>query len=260
MTTFPITLLLFLTTKGYSDCCTIYRTMLDGWDRQLPLSTFGLLYAHIKITPGEEWIAEVLSSDLRARGFIVESATGDWVRGQNHFLNYLSDQIKVSKDLRIYDNPFVFFIDHDYVPVCHVDTFDKVIYRMCRLVDSSPEVLTARFLREEDVDSLAPDRTVEIETDKNIAWSKHVNFQPMILRTIDFYRVCKIIEDNWETATKMHGEALWREVLRSFSRSPKQHAVWLPEYAQVVNLGVPNYQEVAKRLNLQIYPNPIIQT
>lgn len=252
--TLPITLLLFLTTKGYADCRTIYRTMLDGLDRQLPLRSFGLLYAHLKITPGEESVAEQITADLKSKGFVVESATASWERGQVHFNEYLKDQIKVSKDARIYDNPFIFWLDHDYVPICKVDPFPKVLYRMTELL-LDPNVLTSRFLREQDVDALTLSHYRE--PDNNLAWHPHVNWQPLIMRSRDFFISCKIIEDNWTQAQKMHGEALWREVLGPLSRGVKKHAVWLPEYAQVANLGVPEYRDVAKRLNLQIYPNPV---
>lgn len=251
----PITLLLFLTTKGYGGCNTIYQTMLDGWKTQIPLEAFGMRYAHLKITPGDEAIAEAITTDLRRRGFIVESATASWQRGQDHFNNYLSDQIKVSKDVRIYDNPLVLWIDHDYVPVCHVDSLPMVLNRMCQLVQSSPEILTSRFLREQDENALAPDRTVAIDSENNLAWSKHVNWQPIVMRSTHYHLVCKIIEDNWSVATKMHGEALWREVMAPFSRSDRKHAVWLPGYAQVANLGVPDYLAVAKRFNLTVASN-----
>lgn len=254
--TLPITLLLFLTTQGYGGCRTIYRAMLDGWDRQLPLSTFRLRYAHLKVTPGEESIAEAITADLQQRGFVVESATGDWVRGQAHFNAYLADQVKVSKDALIYDNPYVLWLDHDYVPMCHVDPLPKVLARMTRLIESSPDIVSARFLREEDADALAPDRTVAIEPDQHLAWSAHFNWNPVLLRSRDYHLACKVIEDNWTVATRKHGEALWREVLAPFSRSSRKHAVWLPSYACVANLGVPHYTEVAQRLGLRIAPNP----
>ncbi len=252
----PITLLLFLTTKGYGGCRTIYRAMLDGWDRQLPLSSFGLLYAHLKVTPGEEAIAEAITADLRSRGFVVESAIGSWERGQSHFAHYLADQVKVSKDLRVYDNPYVLWLDHDYVPICHVDPFPRVLHRMCELVSSSPDVLTSRFLREEDADALAPDRTVAVEPERDIAWSRHVNWNTILMRATHYHLANKVIEDNWSTAVQMHGEQLWAQVLAPFSRSERKHAVWLPSYAAVANLGVPDYAAVAQRLQLTIAPNP----
>lgn len=251
----PITLLLFLTTKGYGGCNTIYQTMLDGWDRQVPLSLFRLRYAHIKITPGDEGIATAMEADLKRRGFVVETATADWRRGQSHFAEYLKDQIKVSKDARIYDNPYILWLDHDYVPVCHSDNLLRVLHRMCKIIDSSPDVLSARFLREEDADALAPDRTAAIEENNNLAWSHHFNWNQVLLRSRDYHTVCRIIEQNWDKAIQMHGEALWRQAMQLLTRSPKCHAVWFKEYAEVANLGVPNYTEVAKRLGLTIYPN-----
>lgn len=254
----PITFMVFMTTKGHYNCRTLYKTTLDYIDAQLPLVQWGARVAHIKITPNEEAIGEIMKADLQARGFDVGTAIAPWERGQSHFCAYLQDQIKMSQHPAVSDNPFVYWTDDDYLPICHKDSFPYVLHRMTQLVSSSPDILTSRFLREEDVDALAPDRTIEIEQDKEIAWSKHVNWQPLIIRSRDYHRACKVIEDNWAAATSMHGEALWREVLAPMSRSPRKHAVWLPSYAQCINIGVPHYADVAKRLNLTIYPNPTV--
>lgn len=251
------TLLIFMTAAGHYGCRTIYRATLDHLDRQLPLVQWSARVAHIKARPGEEPVMEIMKDDLQRRGFIVETAVGDWVRGQSHYAAYLRDQIRMSQHPAVYDNPLVYWTDDDYLAVTHQGSFERVLARMCQLVESDPNVLTARFLREEDVDALNPDRTVAIEPELNLAWSKHLNFQPLVVRSRDFHRACKIIEDNWTTAVQMHGEALWREVLAPFSRSERKHAVWLPTYSQVVNLGVLHYLDVAKRLNLTISPNPV---
>lgn len=251
------TLLMFMTTSGHYGCQTIYRATLDWIDRQLPLSQWGSRVCHIKAKPGHEPILEVMKGDLQRRGFIVESAVADWSRGQSHFTECLKDQIKMSQHPAVYGNPLVYVTDDDYLPTCHVDSFPKVLHRMCQLVEGSPEVLTARFLRAEDQDDLAPHRVVEIEPGKQLAWVNNTNWQPQVMRSRDFYLMGKVIEDNWSIASQMHGEALWRSVLDRFSRSPYKHAVWLKHYAECVNLGVPSYAEVAQRFNLSIAPNPV---
>lgn len=242
-----------MTTKGHFGCRTIYRSTLDHFNRQIPLSLFNLRYAHIKITPGEEAIADIMRSDLESRGFIVGSETAPWTRGHSHFTEYLKDQIKVSKDPRIYDSQYVMFMDDDYPILCHRDPLLKVINRMKDMIGSDPDMLTIRFPREgESQDHLR----IEDDPSKDILWSKDVNWQPMVLRSRDFHRLCKTIEDNWTTAVQMHGEALWREVLAPMSRSIHKHAVWFPSYAEVANLGVSNYLQVSERLGLTIFPNP----
>ena len=249
------TLLMFMTTRGQCGARMIYRATLDHIDRNLPLCQWGARAVHIKIYPGEEPIAEVMKADLEGRGFEVAMATAPWEKGMTHFIEYAKDAIRMSCHPAVYDNPLVYWTDSDYLSVCHRDTYATVLDRMCSLVESSPDILTARFLREQDENALAPDRTVAIDEANDIAWSRHVNFQPLVMRSRDFHRACKVMEDNWSAVEKVHGEALWREVMAPFSRSERKHAVWLPSFAQVANLGVPDYLAVAKRFNLTIAPN-----
>lgn len=246
------TLLLFMTTKGQCGARMIYRATLDHLDRDLPLNQWGARAAHIKITPGEEHIADLMCADLERRGFVVETATAHWEKGMTHFTEYLKDQIKMSQHPVVCDNALVYWTDSDYAALCHRDPYPRVLARMCQLVESSPDILSARFLREED----GMDPVVAREPERDLFWSRDFNWQPLVMRSRDFYLACRVIQDHWAAASQMHGEALWREALKTFSRSTRQHAVWLPEYAQCANLGVPNHHEVAKRLNLQIAPNP----
>lgn len=256
LSTLPITYVLYLTTEGFAGCSTIYRAMLDHTERQLPLAMFRHRLASIKITPGREHVAEAMKADLAARGFEVITATAPWTRGLSHYAEYLLDMRRVSQHEAVYSTPFIMPVDHDYCIQTHREPLLKVLHRMTSLIESSPDILSFRFLREEDADALAPDRTVAIEPERDIAWSGHYNFQPALLRSRDYHLACKIIEDNWAQATQMHGEQLWAQVLAPFSRSERKHAVWLPSYASVANLGVPDYAAVAQRLGLTIQPNP----
>lgn len=253
MSKLPITYLTFLTTKGHYGSRTLYRSSLDHLDRQIPLRSFGLLYAHIKVTEGDEAVADALRADLEGRGFVVETAkTKGWTRGASHFAEYLSDQIKVSKDPRIYSNPHILWSDDDSPMVCHKHSLLKVLHRMTAMLDADPEMVSARFLRREDRNTL-----LDVgQPEEDYFWCQHFNFQPSILRARDFHRICKGIEDNWNVAIQMHIEALWREIMAPLSRSSKKHLVWLPDYCETVHLGVSNYAEVCQKLGLTVYPNP----
>jgi hypothetical protein len=136
--------------------------------------------------------------------------------------------------------------------VSHRDGLLKVLNRMAKMLDADPELLTVRFLRREDRD---PSIEVGPPGDDHF-YSRHFNFQPYLMRSRDYHRVCKGIEDNWSVAIQMHIEALWREIMAPMSRSERKHAVWVPDYAETVHLGVPDYADVCKRLSLNVYPNP----
>lgn len=246
----PISFLFFLTTQGYHGVRGIYPATLQHLDRQIPLKNFNVLYAHIKITPGEEDIAALMRKDLEMRGFVVETATANWSRGMSHFHEYIKDQIKVSKDGRIYRNPFILWSDFDYPMLCHKDSLGRVLSRMTTLLIDNQDVLSFRFLREGD--STEPVTEPANEAHPDWFFSRDFNWQPLVMRSRDYFLACKMLEDNWQIVSQMHGEAAWREILKGFGRAENKHAVWVPEYAQVANLGCDQYSEVAKRLNLTI--------
>lgn len=251
----PITYVMYLTTEGYGGSNTIYQATLDHTERQIPLSLFYHRVASLKVTPGRESVAEKIKFDLEKRGFKVITATAPWTRGISHFSEYLLDMRRVSQLSELRETPYILQVDHDYLVDCYREDPIRVLHKMTRVLESSYDVLSFRFLREEDQDDLAPDRTIETDVEQGIAWTRDYNFEINLLRSVDYYRINKVIEDNWSLAQNMHGEALWREVMAPMSRSPKKHAVWLKDRAVVANLGVPNYQEVAKRFNLTIAPN-----
>ena len=249
----PATLLMFATSRGHYGCNTIYQATIDHLNKHLPLSEWAGLLFHIKIAPGEELAGEKMKSDLQARGFTVETEFADWKRGQSHFSEYLKDQIKMSRHPMVRDNPFVYWTDDDYLAVTHKANYPYVLNRMIDIVQSSQDILSSRFLREND--TLEPITENVNENHPDFFYSRDFNWQPLIIRSRDFYLSCKMIEDNWPVACQMHGEALWREVMSGMSRSKNKHAVWHPSYAEVANLGVKQYFDIASRFNLIIKPN-----
>lgn len=251
----PVCLLLYLTSKGHWGSQTLYRNTLEHLDRQIPLHLFASRIAHVKIQSGEERAAEAIISDLRARDFKVESAIGEWSRGTSHLSGYLTDMIKMSQLPEVNDVPYVWACDDDALLLSHRDPLERVLARMTSLISSSPDILSARFLRRED-------RNVNLDAapyvqGEDLFWCRDYNLQQPLLRSRDYHLVCKVIEDHWSVATQMHIEALWRDVLAPLSRSPRKHAVWVPDYAETVHLGVENYRDICSRHNLPIYPNPI---
>jgi hypothetical protein len=247
MNKLPITYVIYLTTEGYHGVNTLYQATLEHTNRQLPLSFFKNRLASIKITPGREKVAEIMTEDLKRRGFEVITATAPWERGSSHFVEYIKDMIRVSQHKAVWSTPYVFVTDHDYPMICHKEPLLEVISKMVEVVESSPNVVSMRFARENELQPV-----ISVDNDRNLYWSKDWNIQPMIMRSRDYFLACKIIEDNFSIVPKVHGEALWRDVLAPFSRSGEKHGVWLNSFAEVANLGGPDYAEVSSRLNITI--------
>ncbi len=236
MNTLPITFCLFGSTKGHFGRKTDYKTTLDHWNRQVPLSLFNLI-AHLKVTPGDEQLAVDMKDDLERRGFRVLTTTAAWTRGLSHGAAYLSDAVTVSKDPAVYTRSYFLWAEDDSPLVPHRLSVEDLLLQSCQLLADSHEVLSARVMRRGDTLFPVDDQPVGPAG----FWSKNFDFQPSIMRSIDFYRVGIILEANPQACNQVQCEMLWRIAMDGFSRSPRKHWVYDPvTEAETIHLGVPS--------------------
>lgn len=243
----PITLCLFTSSKGHFTRKTDYKLTLDHWDKQVPLSTFNLV-AHIKITPGDESLAADIRADLEQRGFAVFTTTAAWSRGLSHGSSYLADHVTVSKQPQVYKQPYFLLLEDDSPALCHKTSLEDLLLRSCQMLAENHELLSVRVCRRGDnqpvIDGTPPDL--------DFFYSPHTDFQPILLRSIDFYRLCMVLEANPQACQQVHCEQLFRVVMDPFSRSPFKHAVYKPDYAETVHIGVPSPDHEAALQRLDI--------
>ena len=245
----PISLCLFSSTKGHHGRKTDWRITLDHWNKQVPLSLFNLV-AHLKVSPDEEGLGNEMESDLRGRGFHVIKTVGDWKRGLSHGESYLGDQIIVSKDPAIYKCPYFLLVEDDSPVVCNQGTLEDLLLKSCDMLAANHELVTVRTIRRGDYEGGVPQITPD--EDPRYFWSPNTDFQPMILRSLDFYRLGVILEANPEYCRQVQCEALWAAILRGFSRSEKRHLVWKPSFAETIHIGVaePEHSAALNKLSL----------
>ncbi len=243
----PISLCLFSSTKGHFGHST-YQATLTQWDRQVPLATFGQLICHLKVTPGDETIAEQMVTDLTARGFHVLQTTAAWERGLSHGSQYLGDQIKVSKDTRVYTQPYMLLLEDDTPLVTSSVSLEDILLRSCQLLADNHELVSVRTIRRGDYDGGVP--SLGDAENGRAFYSPHTDYQTPILRSLDFYRLCLLLEANPKACETVQCEQLWAIILSAFSRAEKQHLVWKPDWVNAIHLGVPDYPALKASLNL----------
>lgn len=248
MTPLPITFCLFTSSKGHFGFKDIYRTTLDHWDRQIPLSTFGQRVAHLKVTPGDEAIAEQMVVDLTDRGFNVLQTTASWTRGLSHGANYLGDMVKVSKAPIVYTQPYFLLVEDDTPLVAAGASLEDILLRGCQLLAENHELVSVRTIRRGDYEGGVP-QLGEAEGGRAF-YSPHTDYQTPLLRSIDFYRLCMLLEANPQACQTVQCEQLWAIILSTFSRAERRHLVWKPDRIEALHLGVPDYLTFRAQLNL----------
>jgi hypothetical protein len=248
MQTLPITLALFSSTKGHFKHRDVYRATLAHWDRALPISSFGQRVAHVKISLGQEAIGEQMATDLRALGFHVLTTTADWSRGLSHGANYLGDMVKVSKDARVYTQPYLLILEDDTPLQAYGATLDDILLRSCQLLATNHELVSVRTIRRGDYEGGVP-QLAEAENGRAF-YSPNLDFQTPILRSLDFYRIGMLLEANPQACQSVQCEMLFRLLCEPLSRSPHKHLVWKPEHIEALHLGTPDYLNLKASLNL----------
>lgn len=245
MKNIPIALLFFTSTKGHFGFKKIYADTLEHLNKQIPLGNFTQKIGHIKVSPGEEELGEKMKSDLINYGFDdVILTVADWSRGVVHQNEYMRDVIRVSQKQNIYSCPYVLWLEDDSPFTSHPVSLETCLNRMTKMLDASPDILSVRFLRRPDL----PSSPIIPSGNEEYFWSPHFNFQPVIMRSRDFYLACKIIDDNFESTKNIQCEMLWRLVLGPFSSEEKKHAVWYPDYGETFHIGIQDYENARKAI------------
>ncbi len=240
----PVTLCFFTSTKGHFGHKDVYLRTLNQLHRQFPLDYFGARLAHIKVTPGEEAIAEQMAEELVKRGFELLTTTAAWSRGTSHQIGYMQDVVTVSKDPLVHENPYVLWLEDDSLSVPHDGDYSRLLGDSLRFFDD-PEILSVRLLRRCDHAG-----SPILRQEKNYFFSPHFNFQPAFLRSRDFYLAALTIERNPEATARVQCEMLWRLVLANFTRNPLCHVVWNPDHAETIHLGTPEYPRLVEEYKL----------
>ncbi len=246
----PISVVLYACTRGHYGRTTDYRLTLDYWDRQLPLSTFGQRIAHVKVTDGGEATAADMVADLESRGFVVITSTGNWTRGLSMGGAYLGDVVTVTRHNHptICAQPFYLHLEDDSPVAPHTLSLEDWLLQSCQMLSNDHELVTVRVRRR--CDDRGPESAPQ--TDPRFFWSSDVNLQPILMRSIDAYRLGMILEANPQLCQTVQCERLIRIVLDSFSRSPRRHLVWECDEVETVHLGIPQPQYEAALRSLAL--------
>lgn len=246
----PICLGLFTSTKGHFGRKTDWEITINHWDRQVPLSLFGHRIAHIKVTPGDEELAADIKGKLEGHGFQVLMTTADWSRGLSHGAAYLGDMVTVSKQSEVHTQPYFLLLEDDSPVVCHGCSLEDLLLRSCHLLATNHKLVTARLIRKGDYDGGVP--TLGEAEEGRAFYSPHTDFQPLLIRSLDFYRLGMILEANPQACAQTQCEQLWAVILRQFSRSAHRHLVWKPFWAETAHIGAPqeDHVQTIRQLNL----------
>ena len=109
--------------------------------------------------------------------------------------------------------------------------------RSCQMLATNYELVTTRLIRRGDYEGGVP--TLGEAESGRAFYSPYTDFQPLLIRSLDFYRLGIVLDANPDACQRVQCEALWAHILMRFSRSEHRHLVWKPDWAETVHLGIP---------------------
>lgn len=144
----PINICLFTSTKGHFGITTRYLETIKHLNNQIPISHFAGAFAHIKVSPGEEQIAEKMNEILESFGFNVFATLGTWQHGnQSHQEGYLSDIYNLFSRPEVQETQFSLFLEDDFLLVPRKENLSYYLAKATKLLQENPNIVSVRIPR-----------------------------------------------------------------------------------------------------------------
>lgn len=244
----PITLGFFTSTRGHWGRRDDWVKTLRHWDSQYPLVGFNLL-AHVKVSPGDEALGDTMRDQLEKMGFKVLVTNGIWSRGLSHGCAYLNDMVTMSKEPSLYTRPYFLLLEDDSpLRLNDAPSLESLLLQSCQLLQDNYELVTVRTIRRGDYEGGV--RQLGDAPDGRAFYSPFTDFQPMIIRSLDFHRLGIVLEGRQDLCSTVQCEALWAAILSAFSRNPLKHLVWKPDWVEAVHIGIEHPEAELAKMSL----------
>ena len=125
MNKIPLNLIIFSSTKGHFGNRERYLQTVQSLNAQIPIKDFLAAYIHIKVSSGEETIANEMTKKLEPYGFNIFQSNGNWKHDDNsHQLGYLNDMFSVYMDDAVQEGQYSLVMEDDFI----VKSYEKDLY------------------------------------------------------------------------------------------------------------------------------------
>jgi hypothetical protein len=235
-----INLVLFTTTKGHFGNKEIYQKTIEDLFKKINPNLF-FKYAHIKVSPNEEHIAEQMEKILLSFNFLVDKTIGAWSHDkESHAIGYTQDIIKSFSNNRLHSQPYSLWLEDDWI--INVKKYDLEYYinYAIKELNLNKDLLCFRFNHE--ISEVNKDVNIDkdiyfIQTDKSTPYGSTFTFQPNIVRTRDAWLAYKFISQYYEHIKNMHIELQSGWGFKHLTSSENHFAFFNQEYVDCTHIG-----------------------
>jgi len=213
----PISVCLFTTTRprwGFIDC---YKHTIERLNQSIPLSDFGNLSAHIKISDDSHFEkADEMEDWLSGRGFNVLRTHKNWDKvGDQHAEGYYGDMYTLMSTQAVQNQPYMLLLEDDWL----INGEDLIGYfkKGVELLKKNKDVLCVRVNDEINQDVSRATKigaNIYAQNKDYTKFGETLTFQPTILRVRDWYAAVRFINKNWHQLKGNHCELVSGSIMK----------------------------------------------
>lgn len=238
-------IVLFTTTKGHFGRKDLYKHGVQQWDGKADQ-----YYAHIKVTPGEESIADEMEKYLASKGYFVERTHGKWSHNEtSHSFEYTKDITKAFNSSFVHGATYSIFLEDDWVIKGDID-FSLQEALSC--LEDEKDTLAVRWNNEDEgLSGLNGSYNYRCTTlcrqlQDYTPYGPTFTFQPTLVRTRDIYQAYRLIGKHWEQMQHVHIELASGYGFKALSDSDTPFYFVHPDTACSVHIGEEPFEERIK--------------
>ncbi len=232
-----LTLCLYSTTKGHWDIKNRYlETIKDLNNYEL---NFAEKIAHIKITPGDEDLANQMEKDFVEYGFRVLKTVGEWKHFHgSHSIEQLKDIFTVYLEVK---TDFIFHLEDDWLIRPLNDNFQAYLEQAMNLIQNNPNILQVRIPRHPN--EFEHYKTIE-KVDDNFNRQKEVySLNPHVVfkKTLEIF-LASIYHQQKQIiplldAQQLNAELLFAEIGKQLSKEDKPYWSFSEKNIRALHIG-----------------------
>jgi len=146
-----IAICLFTSTKGHFGIVTRYRETVKSINSQAPIHDFGYAIAHIKVSDGDEEMADEMQLFLELYGFEVYRTNAEWKHHDiSHQQEYLNDMYTVFSTDKVLECDHALFMEDDMILVPRKNSLQYYMHSATKILRKEPEIISVRIPRVEN--------------------------------------------------------------------------------------------------------------
>jgi|DEB0MinimDraft_10_1074344.scaffolds.fasta_scaffold53869_3 hypothetical protein len=246
-------IVLYTSTKGHFGYKNCYQETVERLEREFPSSNALAFpsnyplekFAHIKVSPDEDDIAEEMEKFFRKHNFYVLKTKAEWSHNDaSHANGYYADKLTCFSHPEVLKHNTVLFIEDDWL----IETTQASMHQVVRLAEEylheHPEKLCVRINRDTDKvpDWFKATDDIFVQGDKATPYGPTMTFQPTFVRPREWYHALRVINNSIKAIPNLleqyHCELISGITMKDmFTDDPHPFCFFNPDFVTAEHIG-----------------------